>query len=139
MTTSVPKQASAFRKGGYIILKEHVCKIVDMKTHKTGKHGHAKINFTGTDIFTGNKYEELQSATHSMQEPEVTKDEYDVVDVQDGFVSLMDMEGNTLEVSIPDGKIGDEIKSGFEEGKTLIAIVTTTMGKNKITQCREEK
>lgn len=66
-----PKQASAFRKvpilfvqcalkilrsqGHNIILKGKPCKVVEMTTSKTGKHGHAKINFTGLDIFTGKK------------------------------------------------------------------------------------
>ncbi|KAJ6239654.1 eukaryotic translation initiation factor 5a [Anaeramoeba flamelloides] len=137
--TSVPKQASAFRKGGHIILKDHVCKIVKMKTHKTGKHGHAKINFTGLDIFTNNKYEELQSATHSMQEPEVNKDEYDVIDIQEEFVSLANLEGESLELQIPKNEIGDNLRKGFEDEKIMIAIVTSAMGQTKITQFKEEK
>ncbi|KAJ6239658.1 eukaryotic translation initiation factor 5a [Anaeramoeba flamelloides] len=130
--TSVPKQASAFRKGGHIILKDHVCKIVKM-------HGHAKINFTGLDIFTNNKYEELQSATHSMQEPEVNKDEYDVIDIQEEFVSLANLEGESLELQIPKNEIGDNLRKGFEDEKIMIAIVTSAMGQTKITQFKEEK
>ncbi|KAJ6232414.1 eukaryotic translation initiation factor 5a [Anaeramoeba flamelloides] len=137
--TSVPKQASAFRKGGHIILKDHVCKIVQMKTHKTGKHGHAKINFTGLDIFTNNKYEELQSATHSMQEPEVQKEEYDVIDIVDEFTSLTNLEGDSLELPLPKNEIGENLKNGFNEEKIIIAIVTSAMGKTIITQFKEEK
>ena len=36
-------------------LKEKPCKIIDITTSKTGKHGHAKANITGIDIFTGKK------------------------------------------------------------------------------------
>ncbi|KAJ3441084.1 eukaryotic translation initiation factor 5a [Anaeramoeba flamelloides] len=130
--TSVPKQASAFRKGGHIILKDHVCKIVQM-------HGHAKINFTGLDIFTNNKYEELQSATHSMQEPEVQKEEYDVIDIVDEFASLTNLEGDSLELPLPKNEIGENLKNGFNEEKIIIAIVTSAMGKTIITQFKEEK
>ncbi len=38
-----PSKASALRKGGYILIRNHPCKIVEMSTSKPGKHGHAKV------------------------------------------------------------------------------------------------
>lgn len=40
---SYPKQCSALRKNEYVLIKGKPCKIVDMSTSKTGKHGHAKV------------------------------------------------------------------------------------------------
>ena len=40
---SIPTQCSALRKNGHVLIKGHPCKIVDMSTSKTGKHGHAKV------------------------------------------------------------------------------------------------
>lgn len=37
-----------------------------MSTSKTGKHGHAKCNFTATDIFTGKKLEDMCPSTHNV-------------------------------------------------------------------------
>ena len=42
----VPKQCSALRKNGHVMIRGHPCKIVEMSTSKTGKHGHAKVRFS---------------------------------------------------------------------------------------------
>ena len=45
---TIPKQCSSLKKGEYVMLKGKPCKISEMSTSKTGKHGHAKVrnNYT---------------------------------------------------------------------------------------------
>ena len=81
-----PLQCSALRKGGYVMMKGKPCKIVDMSTSKTGKHGHAKVNMTGIDIFDGRKYEDMSPSTHNMVSWEIIPEIYcDKIDCRPKF------------------------------------------------------
>lgn len=72
-------QCSSLRKNGFVVIKGHPCKIVDMSTSKTGKHGHAKVHLVATDIFNSKKYEELCPSTHNMDVPNVSRREFQLV------------------------------------------------------------
>lgn len=44
-SATYPVQCSSLRKNGFVMLKARPCKIMEMSTSKTGKHGHAKVSF----------------------------------------------------------------------------------------------
>ena len=62
----------------YNFLQGHPCKIVEMSTSKTGKHGHAKVHMVALDIFTQKKYEDICPSTHNMDVPNITRRDYQV-------------------------------------------------------------
>merc|ERR1712063_226353 len=129
-----PAQCSSIKKNHHVVIKEHPCKVVETSTSKTGKHGHAKVHMIGLDIFTGKKYEEICPSTHNMNVPNVNRNEYMIVDIQDdGFVSLLLENGDTKEdLKMPEGELGDQIRAGFDAGSEVLVTVLSAMGHEQI-------
>lgn len=134
-----PQQCSALRKNGHVVIKGRPCKIVDMSTSKTGKHGHAKVHLVGIDIFNQKKYEDLSPSTHNMDVPNVSRNEFQLIDIaDDGFLSLMNNEGAIKDdVRIPEGDFGDKINKEFNDGKDLIITVIAAMGEEAAISMKE--
>merc|ERR1712167_530914 len=79
-----------------IMIKGRPCKVSDVTSSKTGRHGHAKCHFVAIDIFTGKKLEDLVPASHTTSVPFVKKLEFQCIDVdEDGFVTCMTADGDT--------------------------------------------
>ena len=95
---TVSVEAGQIRKGGYIMIKGKPCKVKDVSTSKTGKHGHAKCKFSASDIFTGASCEELCPSTHSIDVPVVNKTDWMIQGIQDEtYVLLMNDDGEMRE------------------------------------------
>eukprot|EP00803_Ostreobium_quekettii_P003764 evm.model.scf_134.1 EVM.evm.TU.scf_134.1 scf_134:27094-29253(-) len=138
-----PMQAGSIRKNGFLVIKQRPCKVVDVSTSKTGKHGHAKCHFVAIDIFTGKKYEDLTPSSHNCEVPNVVRQEFTLIDVNDeGFVTLMDESGNTREdLMLPKGtdeaeKLAATIKDYHADGKEMLVTVLKAMGEEMINQVK---
>merc|ERR1712006_11115 len=92
-----PIRAGEVRKGGHVLLKGKPCKVVSVSISKTGKHGHAKANIVGLDVFTGKKYNEISPTSHNMTAPAMFRSEWQLTDIEQpaGTMTLMDANGNT--------------------------------------------
>jgi len=136
--TSYPMQCSALRKNGHVVIKGRPCKIVDMSTSKTGKHGHAKVHLVAIDIFTGKKLEDISPSTHNMDVPNVTRNEYSLINIDEGFLSLMTTEGTTKDdVKAPEGELGEKLQTEFDEGKDLLVTIVSAMGEEACISYKE--
>ena len=125
-----PMQCSSLRKNGHVIIKNRPCKIVEMSTSKTGKHGHAKVHLVALDIFTGKKLEDLCPSTHNMSVPRVLRREYQLTNISDeDFMEFLCDDGSTKDdVRIPDSDLGKEIRAKFEDGDNVVVTILNAMG-----------
>jgi len=127
-SNTFPLQCSALRKGGFVMIKGRPCKIVEMSTSKTGKHGHAKVHMVALDIFTGKKLEDICPSTHNMEVPNVKRKDYQLIGVEDDFLSLMDDNGDTRDdLKCPDDEIGEEIRAAIADEKDIMCTVLSAL------------
>ncbi|CAI5440651.1 unnamed protein product [Caenorhabditis angaria] len=126
--STFPKQCSALRKNEHVMIKGRPCKIVEMSTSKTGKHGHAKVHMVALDIFTNKKLEDICPSTHNMDVPVVKRREYLLMAIDDGYANLMDPETceEKNDLKMPDNEIGQQIRDALEkdEGTVLVQVVS---------------
>jgi len=132
---TTPMQCSALRKNGHVMIKNRPCKIVDMSTSKTGKHGHAKVHLVALDIFNGKKYEDICPSTHNMNVPIVTRKDYQLLDITDeGYASLMGQDDGDMreDLQIPDDDTGKDIKERHGNEENPLVTVLKACGEEKI-------
>jgi len=139
--------AGELRKGSHVMIKEHPCKVCEISTSKTGKHGHAKCHIVALDIFTSKKYEDLCPASHNISVPFVKRTEYQCLtaDEESGAMSLLTATGDTKDdLNLPsfvtigeatddDKKLSKEICEAVESGeKDVILIVQEACKMEKV-------
>ena len=107
------------------MIKGKPCKVLSISVSKTGKHGHAKCNFTATDIFTGKKLEDMVPSSHGTTVPIVNRTEWEIMDIgEDGEVTLMDEAGNQkTDINLPSypETMAQEIRDAWADGENQVS------------------
>lgn len=141
-SATIPMEAGQIKKGGYMMIKGFPCKVLSISVSKTGKHGHAKCNFTAVDIFTGKKLEDMIPSTHGTTVPIVNKSEWEVIDIEGDELTLMDEGGNQKTdlnlPTYPDG-LADEIRDAWNGGENSVVVtVQTAVGIEQVISYKKE-
>merc|ERR1712232_1384234 len=139
-----PFSAGSIRKGSHMLIKGFPCKVVEVTTSKTGKHGHAKASITGTDIFTGKKYEDSVPTSHNVDCPNVEKKEYQLISVEGDYVTIMDDAGEMREdLRMPPGDDNEElrkkIQKALDDDRDSLLTILKAMDDEAIISIRDAK
>ncbi|XP_075251661.1 eukaryotic translation initiation factor 5A-1-like [Convolutriloba macropyga] len=129
-----PMQCSALRKNGHVMIKGRPCRIVDMSTSKTGKHGHAKVSLVALDIFTDRKFEDACPSTHNMEVPNVVRKDFQFVYLDsDNYVRFMDDKGVIQSIRMEEGSVLlEEMQSKVDKDEEFYVSVLRACGEEKV-------
>lgn len=141
---TVPIRAGEVKKGTHVMLKGRPCKCISVSVSKTGKHGHAKANITGLDVFTCKKYVEICPTSHNMTSPVLHRSEWMLTDISmpAGGMVLMGPGGDQREdldlVRTTTGELtdlsNDLIKrfNSCPDGKAVFCVILAAMGTEQV-------
>lgn len=128
-------KAGKIRKGDFIVINGKPCKVAEVSTSKTGKHGHAKATIVGLDIFTGRKYETICPTSHSVETPVIKREEWQVTDMdEEGFLSLMNEAcEEKFDCKVEEEAMKNGIREALDKGtETVLVTVVSAMDTEKV-------
>jgi len=142
-SATIPMEAGQIKKGGHMMIKGKPCKVLSISVSKTGKHGHAKCNFTAVDIFTGKKLEDMIPSSHGTTVPIVKRDDWEIIDIgEDDDLTLMDEGGNQKTdlnlPTVPDN-MAQEIRDAWNDGENTVTVtVQAAVGIEQVIAYKKE-
>jgi translation initiation factor 5A len=108
-----------------MMIKGKPCKVLSISVSKTGKHGHAKCNFTAVDIFTGKKLEDMIPSSHGTTVPIVNRSDWEVIDIEGDELTLMDEAGNQkTDMNLPTfpDDMAQQIRDAWSGGENTVIV-----------------
>ncbi|MFT7616043.1 MAG: translation initiation factor 5A [Candidatus Woesearchaeota archaeon] len=103
-------------KGNYIVIEGIACKIVDTKTSRPGKHGHAKVNMMAVGLLDGKKRNLVLPGHDEVEVPLIGKRSAQVLSVAGTVANVMDGETfETFDLAIP-----EEFQADLKEGNEVM-------------------
>jgi translation initiation factor 5A len=101
---------SELKVGKNIVMKESICRIIDVALSAPGKHGHAKKKVTGVNLFNGSKYVEIFTHHSHITEATLIRNEYQGIMVEDdNYVVYMDENGEEKQDLLLTQEQADEV------------------------------
>ena len=127
-----PMDVGSLRVGGYMIIDNEPCRIVDITKSKPGKHGAAKARIVAIGVFDGQKRQFVKPVDANTEVPLIDKRTGQVFALNPNTVQIMDLETyEYLDSPYPEE---EDIKSKLESGVEVE--YWTIMGRVKITRIK---
>src|SRR3989337_4570561 len=111
-----PVDVGSLRVGGYMIIDNEPCRIVDIAKSKPGKHGSAKARIVAIGVFDGQKRQFVKPVDLNAQIPIIDKRPGQVFAVNPSGVQIMDLETfEYLDAPFPqEADLKDKLVAGAE-------------------------
>lgn len=87
-----PMDVGELRVGGYMMIDNEPCKIVDITKSKPGKHGAAKARIVAIGVFDGQKRQFVKPVDANAEVPLIDKRPGQVFAVSPTGIQIMDLE-----------------------------------------------
>ena len=101
--------------GRYVIIDEEPCKVLDVTTSVSGKHGEAKARLEAVGLFDNKKRSIVKPADAEMEIPIIEKKTGQVIAISGNNAQIMDM----TDYEIFDILIPEELKEKVAQGKEI--------------------
>lgn len=112
------------RKGRFVVIDGHPCKITNIQTSAPGKHGHAKARVDAVSIFDGSKHGFVKPSDARVEVPIVDKRKAQILSISGSTLQLMDSETyETFDAEKPESvtaEAGETIFYWIVMGKKLL-------------------
>lgn len=106
----------SLKVGSFVIIDDAPCRVTDIKTSSTGKHGHAKARVEAVGIIDGKKRVIVAPTHEKISVPIINKRDGQVIHLRGEYVDVMDLESfETFELKVP-----EELKDKLYEGAQVI-------------------
>jgi len=122
--------AKDIKVGKYVLIDDVPCRVVEVETSKTGKHGAGKMRITGIGIFEGQKKVLLTPADADVEVPIIERKTVQIMSVSGKTAQVMD----TQTYEIYDMEIPEELLQNVAAGKEVE--ILGSMGKKKMERVR---
>jgi len=132
------KIGNDLRKGGYVFLKNKPCVINKIVKSKPGKHGAAKLNISGYDLFTDKRVDDVYGSQDYVKCPVVVKSTWELINIDDDMLELMNPDGELIDIDIrlPKSKMGEIILDNFNKEEILSIDIISTVGNYRVVHYR---
>jgi translation initiation factor 5A len=119
-----PTSYADVKKGDHVMIKSRPCVVQSVSHSKTGKHGHMKAVLTGYDVLTGRKYESMGAGHMVIQQFELIRNNFQVLDISEDLLSCLNDSCETESFKFAsDHVLYDEMMRLIDSGKELYVTI----------------
>jgi len=106
-------EIKTLKVGGFVVIDGVACRIKDIQTSKTGKHGHAKCRIEAIGLINNIKKIIIKPGHEKLDVPIIEKKAAQVLSLHENIANVMDMETyETFDLKIPEELQGQVIEGG---------------------------